>query len=144
MYEILFGPVIPTAAGAPATAQWRDLLFREAAHGISTPASREAAQECSPRRKPWVTESNEEISPEGAKQKSMVPSKGLEPPHPCEYMDLNHARLPIPPRWLVDFHCSRQPEGHRIRKTCISILQPRESLSNHAPITTRSTPTGSC
>jgi hypothetical protein len=28
-----------------------------------------------------------------------VPSKGLEPPHPCEYMDLNHARLPIPPRW---------------------------------------------
>src|SRR5260221_6156292 len=36
----------------------------------------------------------------------MVPSKGLEPPHPCEYMDLNHARLPIPPRWQVDFHCS--------------------------------------
>ena len=27
----------------------------------------------------------------------MVPKKGLEPPHPCEYMDLNHARLPIPP-----------------------------------------------
>ena len=27
----------------------------------------------------------------------LVPSKGLEPPHPCEYMDLNHARLPIPP-----------------------------------------------
>src|SRR5579875_3070112 len=26
-----------------------------------------------------------------------VPTKGLEPPHPCEYMDLNHARLPIPP-----------------------------------------------
>src|SRR5581483_12009236 len=22
---------------------------------------------------------------------------GLEPPHPCGYMDLNHARLPIPP-----------------------------------------------
>src|SRR5437660_12683568 len=29
--------------------------------------------------------------------KSLVPKKGLEPPHPCEYMDLNHARLPIPP-----------------------------------------------
>ena len=29
----------------------------------------------------------------------LVPSKGLEPPHPCGYMDLNHARLPIPPRW---------------------------------------------
>jgi hypothetical protein len=26
-----------------------------------------------------------------------VPKKGLEPPHPCEYVDLNHARLPIPP-----------------------------------------------
>jgi hypothetical protein len=26
-----------------------------------------------------------------------VPKKGLEPPHPCGYMDLNHARLPIPP-----------------------------------------------
>ena len=31
--------------------------------------------------------------------RTVVPSKGLEPPHPCEYMDLNHARLPIPPRW---------------------------------------------
>ena len=26
-----------------------------------------------------------------------MPKGGLEPPHPCEYMDLNHARLPIPP-----------------------------------------------
>ena len=32
-----------------------------------------------------------------AKREHMVPKKGLEPPHPCEYMDLNHARLPIPP-----------------------------------------------
>src|ERR1700759_4314621 len=29
--------------------------------------------------------------------KCLVPKKGLEPPHPCEYVDLNHARLPIPP-----------------------------------------------
>ena len=29
--------------------------------------------------------------------KIVVPKKGLEPPHPCGYMDLNHARLPIPP-----------------------------------------------
>jgi len=29
--------------------------------------------------------------------KDLVPKKGLEPPHPCEYVDLNHARLPIPP-----------------------------------------------
>ena len=28
---------------------------------------------------------------------NLVPKKGLEPPHPCEYVDLNHARLPIPP-----------------------------------------------
>ncbi len=27
----------------------------------------------------------------------LVPQKGLEPPLPCENMDLNHARLPIPP-----------------------------------------------
>src|SRR5256885_16628172 len=27
----------------------------------------------------------------------MVPKKGLEPPRPCGHMDLNHARLPIPP-----------------------------------------------
>ena len=39
---------------------------------------------------------------ESTEEKPMVPSKGLEPPHPCEYMDLNHARLPIPPRWHVD------------------------------------------
>src|SRR5450759_1058602 len=32
----------------------------------------------------------------------MVPKKGLEPPHPCGYMDLNHARLPIPPLRRVD------------------------------------------
>jgi hypothetical protein len=26
-------------------------------------------------------------------------------------MDLNHARLPIPPRWQVDFHCSGDPKA---------------------------------
>ena len=31
------------------------------------------------------------------RRKELVPKKGLEPPHPCGYMDLNHARLPIPP-----------------------------------------------
>src|SRR5215469_6054818 len=35
---------------------------------------------------------------------SLVPKKGLEPPHPCEYMDLNHARLPIPPLRLGNVH----------------------------------------
>ena len=28
---------------------------------------------------------------------SVVPKGGLEPPHPCGHMTLNHARLPIPP-----------------------------------------------
>jgi hypothetical protein len=41
----------------------------------------------------------------------MVPSKGLEPPHPCEYMDLNHARLPIPPRWQVNLLSSGDPSS---------------------------------
>src|SRR6202041_2453087 len=53
--------------------------------------------------------------------KLLVPSKGLEPPHPCEYMDLNHARLPIPPRWQVDSKCSNGLKA-AVRKTCIRIL----------------------
>src|SRR5208283_1667382 len=36
-------------------------------------------------------------APNRCGQKGLVPKKGLEPPHPCGYMDLNHARLPIPP-----------------------------------------------
>src|SRR5579864_1505822 len=40
----------------------------------------------------------------------MVPKKGLEPPHPCGYMDLNHARLPIPPLRQVDYF-ARLPCG---------------------------------
>ena len=31
-------------------------------------------------------------------RKALVPPEGLEPPHPYRHMDLNHARLPIPPR----------------------------------------------
>ena len=27
----------------------------------------------------------------------LVRKRGIEPPHPCGYMNLNHARLPIPP-----------------------------------------------
>ena len=50
----------------------------------------------------------------------MVPSKGLEPPHRCRYMDLNHARLPIPPRWQVDLHYNGVPERTPIRKNYIS------------------------
>ena len=38
----------------------------------------------------------ERIQPTSTRR-DLVPKKGLEPPHPCGYMDLNHARLPIPP-----------------------------------------------
>ena len=30
-------------------------------------------------------------------QEVVVPRRGLEPPRGCPHMDLNHARLPIPP-----------------------------------------------
>jgi hypothetical protein len=69
----------------------------------------------------------------------LVPSKGLEPPHPCGYMDLNHARLPIPPRWPGHYSGSlplRQKWdgcGHHKAapgKNCSSILQTHRPLSN--------------
>jgi hypothetical protein len=58
-----------------------------------------------------------------------VPKKGLEPPHPCGYMDLNHARLPIPPlRPVTGF--AEQPHGLPVRKNYSSILQTHSRLSN--------------
>ena len=46
----------------------------------------------------------------------LVRSRGLEPPRPCGHMDLNHARLPIPPRPPVS-----------------SIVVPREGLEPSRP-----------
>src|ERR1700744_5739215 len=49
----------------------------------------------------------------------LVPKKGLEPPHPCEYVDLNHARLPIPPlRHMSDAQaeCAEQGSNIEFRK----------------------------
>src|SRR5580693_3687321 len=62
--------------------------------------------------------------PEGmlSRKPVLVPSKGLEPPHRCRYMDLNHARLPIPPRWQSELQCSGGPKGRRVRKTNPSIF----------------------
>jgi hypothetical protein len=54
----------------------------------------------------------------------LVPKKGLEPPHPCEYMDLNHARLPIPPlRPVFQGLAGRQkingsPYSYKDRRCC--------------------------
>ena len=69
----------------------------------------------------WTLESSRQF---------LVPSKGLEPPHRCRYMDLNHARLPIPPRWQYWTAMQRRPQGRRVRKINTSILQPRHRLSN--------------
>ena len=56
-----------------------------------------------------------EQMPEGKAQvwseKHLVPKKGLEPSHPCEYMDLNHARLPIPPLRLTSAAPLESPAG---------------------------------
>src|ERR1700722_13889230 len=41
----------------------------------------------------------------------LVPKKGLEPPHPCEYVDLNHARLPIPPLRHINDSGEDRPTG---------------------------------
>ena len=64
-----------------------------------------------------------------AQLKTVVPSKGLEPPHPCEYMDLNHARLPIPPRWQKTGMRPSAP-GRVPGRTTSNILQGYSRLSN--------------
>lgn len=35
----------------------------------------------------------------------MVRMRGLEPPRDCSHMDLNHARLPIPPHPQICHKC---------------------------------------
>jgi hypothetical protein len=59
----------------------------------------------------------------------MVPKKGLEPPHPCEYMDLNHARLPIPPlRHYVAPDQTRRCDGKysSILKGLLNVSNPEQ------------------
>src|ERR1700704_3201686 len=48
--------------------------------------------------------------------KAVVPKKGLEPPHPCGYMDLNHARLPIPPLRPVTWCGGLAPPNRKERQ----------------------------
>ena len=47
------------------------------------------------------TQGQDQLPPLHANFRYLVPKKGLEPSHPCEYVDLNHARLPIPPLRLT-------------------------------------------
>jgi hypothetical protein len=63
---------------------------------------------------------------------TVVPSKGLEPPHPCEYMDLNHARLPIPPRWQKVTGMRPSFQAALQERTTSNILQGERRLSNPA------------
>jgi hypothetical protein len=62
----------------------------------------------------------------------LVPKKGLEPPHPCEYMDLNHARLPIPPLRPVNEAPDKTPalcdrKYSSILKGLLNVSNPRAS-----------------
>ncbi len=70
----------------------------------------------------------------------MVPSKGLEPPHRCRYMDLNHARLPIPPRWQSELQCSGGRKAAVSGRLTYLFLQPAISLSNHRRVCLRPEP----
>src|SRR5262249_41425126 len=63
--------------------------------------------------------------------KRMVPKKGLEPPHPCGYMDLNHARLPIPP--LRQVTACGAAKAALMEETATSILQVERGVSNQQP-----------
>ena len=60
---------------------------------------------------------------------TLVPKKGLEPPHPCGYMDLNHARLPIPPLRLGTASAVAS-QGYLQRRSTSTILQTLARLSN--------------
>src|SRR5579862_5137888 len=69
-------------------------------------------------------------------QIGLVPKKGLEPPHPCEYMDLNHARLPIPPLRHED--CARQTPAldgkySSILKGLLNVSNPPASKESSTP-----------
>ena len=56
----------------------------------------------------------------------LVPKKGLEPPHRCRYMDLNHARLPIPPLRLEEY--SRCSAGLTISRTALPSKGTAQSI----------------
>lgn len=63
--------------------------------------------------------------------KRLVPKKGLEPPRPCGHMDLNHARLPIPPLRLSDWDAagSRVPDVRgSILAGCVAVSNSESSL----------------
>jgi uncharacterized protein len=69
----------------------------------------------------------------------LVPKKGLEPPHPCEYMDLNHARLPIPPlRHGKAASETRSSEASSVYRSSLRVATPAEPPARK-PFTTEDT-----
>src|SRR4051812_16834746 len=64
----------------------------------------------------------------------LVPKKGLEPPHPCEYVDLNHARLPIPPLRHNGLQAGRQAVAQTIILQGVSLLSNQQKLRISAPL----------
>src|ERR1700691_2887297 len=88
--------------------------LRRRERGASHPVLRHAANPLRPRSDQLISCRTRTLkAPEVQKEFfSLVPSKGLEPPHRCRYMDLNHARLPIPPRWQSwTLRCSGGPKA---------------------------------
>ena len=71
------------------------------------PALRQQLEAHAPRK---PANSRRSSASSGLASTSRVLKEGLEPPRPCGHVDLNHARLPIPPLqrffsgtdWLVD------------------------------------------
>ena len=63
-----------------------------------------------------------------------MPKGGLEPPHPCEYMDLNHARLPIPPLRHY-LYVANLSFGHGSRESLVLQTPCPLSIARHLPYT---------
>ena len=66
----------------------------------------------------------------------LVPKKGLEPPRPCGHMDLNHARLPIPPLRLgfANIQAKRLARDTNYTVICINpvaLCQTRQAVICH-------------
>src|ERR1700691_3092643 len=107
--------------------------LRRRERGASHPVLRHAANPLRPRSDQLISCRTRTLkAPEVQKEFfSLVPSKGLEPPHRCRYMDLNHARLPIPPRWQSELQCSGGPKAAVSGRPTFSIFAARYQPVKH-------------
>src|SRR3954453_12242081 len=65
-----------------------------------------------------------------------MPLEGVEPPLTCVNMDLNHARLPIPPQRLEFVIVAAQPAPRQAADNCPSFV---DRCKNHGLRTTNET-----